>query len=209
MITDPTVEKFLYDILPPRDPVLSAMEAEAKKRHIPIVGPAVGRLLHQYALITGAKRVFELGSAIGYSTIWFARALPANGKVWYTDGDPANAKEAKGWFAKAKVTKKVEVLVGDALDQLDSVKGSFDIIFCDIDKHGYPDAFKRAIPRLRKGGLFIADNTLWGGRVAQPDVGDDENTRGVRVLDKLLFESKSLLTTLVPLRDGVAVALKL
>jgi predicted O-methyltransferase YrrM len=209
MITDPTVEKFLYDVLPPRDPVLSAMEAEAKKRHIPIVGPAVGRLLHQYALITGAKRVFELGSAIGYSTIWFARALPANGKVWYTDGDPANAKEAKGWFAKAKVSKKVEVLTGDALDQLDSVKGSFDIIFCDIDKHGYPDAFKRAIPRLAKGGLFIADNTLWGGRVAQPDIGDDENTRGVRVLDKLLFESKSLLTTLVPLRDGVAVALKL
>ena len=98
-ITAGPVEDYLYSVLPPRDEVLAQMEAEAIKRNIPIVGPAVGRFLHQLALISGAKTVFELGSAIGYSTIWWARAVGEGGRVIYTDGDPKNAAEARGYFS--------------------------------------------------------------------------------------------------------------
>src|SRR5260370_29011926 len=86
-ITSEPVENYLYSLLPPRDPVLAEMEAAAAKRNIPIVGPAVARILHQLALLTGAKTVFEMGSAIGYSTIWWARAVADSVRAIYTDGD--------------------------------------------------------------------------------------------------------------------------
>ena len=99
----PAVEDYLYSLLPPRDEVLTEIEAEAAKRDIPIVGPAVGRILHQLALMIGAKNVFELGSAIGYSTIWWARAVGEGGRVIYTDGDRKKAEEARGYFDRAGV----------------------------------------------------------------------------------------------------------
>ena len=94
-ITSEPVEEYIYSLLPPRDEVLIEMEAAAAKRNVPIVGPAVGRILHQLALISGAKTVFEMGSAIGYSTIWWARAVGEGGRVIYTDGDRKNADEAR------------------------------------------------------------------------------------------------------------------
>src|SRR5579872_946297 len=151
------VEDYLYSMLPPRDEVLAEMEAEAAKRKIPIVGPAVARILHQLALMHGAKTVFELGSAIGYSTIWWARAVGENGKVIYTDGDRKNADEARGYFERAGVANRITVKVGDALELLSEEKQTFDIIFCDVDKEDYPRAFRLAISHLRKGGLLVAD----------------------------------------------------
>src|SRR3984893_16231371 len=100
-ITVSAVEDYLYCMLPPRDEVLAEIEAEAAKRKIPIVGPAVARILHQLALMIGAKTVFEMGSAIGYSTVWWARAVGGGGRVIYTDGDRKNADEARGYFARA------------------------------------------------------------------------------------------------------------
>ncbi|HEV2171923.1 MAG TPA: hypothetical protein VGR71_00065, partial [Nitrospira sp.] len=102
-ITTPAVESYLYSILPARDEVLTQIENEAIKRDIPIVGPAVGRFLHQLAIISGAKTVFELGSAVGYSTIWWARAVGESGRVTYTDGDRKKADEARGYFERAGV----------------------------------------------------------------------------------------------------------
>ncbi|HUK49362.1 MAG TPA: O-methyltransferase, partial [Terriglobales bacterium] len=166
-ITSEPVEEYLYSLLPQRDEVLNEMEEQAAKRDIPIVGPAVGRLLHQLALISGAKTVFEMGSAIGYSTIWWARAVGEGGRVIYTDGDRKNANEARGYFERAWVMKQITVKVGDALEILSEQTQQFDIIFCDVDKEDYPRALRLALPRLRKGGLFVADNVLWSGKVAQ------------------------------------------
>src|SRR5205085_5032644 len=139
-ITVGAVEDYLYSALPPRDEVLTQMEAEAAKRKIPIVGPAVGRILHQLALMIGAKTVFEMGSAIGYSTIWWARAVGEGGLVFYTDGDRKNADEARGYFQRAGVADRISVHVGDALELLSEQKQQFDIIFCDLDKEDYPRA---------------------------------------------------------------------
>jgi len=205
-ITSGAVDDYLYSLLPARDAVLAEMEQEATKRKIPIVGPAVGRVLHQLAVVSNAKSVFELGSAIGYSTIWWARAVGESGQVVYTDGDRKNASEAGGYFQRAGVSKQISVKVGDALELLSEEKGQFDIIFNDVDKEDYPRVFRLAIPKLRKGGLFITDNVLWSGRVAQNS--PDAETKAILEFNRLLYESEELFTTILPIRDGLAVAVK-
>jgi caffeoyl-CoA O-methyltransferase len=209
-ITHEGVEKYLYDLLPQSEPaVLREMEAQAKQRNIPIVGPAVARLLYLLGQVSGAKRIFEAGSAIGYSTIWWALAMGESGRVIYTDGNPKNAEEAKGYFQQAGVAKRIDVRVGDALEILSEEKpGTFDIIFNDVDKDDYPRVFKLAVPRLKSGGLFITDNVLWSGRVAD-STNDEATTKAIREFNKLLYGSKELFASIIPLRDGVAVARKL
>ena len=207
-ITSDPVESYLYSLVPPRDEVLSTMEDQAAERNIPIVGPAVGRILHQLALISGAKNIFEMGSAIGYSTIWWARAAGEGGRVTYTDGDRKNADEARGYFERAGVAKRISIKVGDALELLSEQTQQFDIIFCDLDKEDYPRAFRMALPRLRKGGLLVADNVLWSGKVAEKNPAE-ASTKAIQEFNRLLYSSSELFTTILPIRDGLAVAMKL
>lgn len=214
-ITDGRVENYLYAVLPPRDAVLQEMEQQGHERNIPIVGPAVGRLLYQYARLINARTVFEMGSAIGYSTLWWAMAVGESGKVHYTDGSEKNANEARGYFAQARLKDRIEVHVGDALDFLEGRKEQFDIVFCDVDKHDYPRAARLAMSRVRTGGLFIADNTLWKGKLAyvagnsglEPDPAD-ASTNAIAELNRMLYESPEWFTTIIPLRDGVTVAMR-
>ena len=206
-ITDPKVDEYMLSILPSRDSVLQEMEEQAAKRDIPIVGPAVGRVLYQYARLINAKKVFELGSAIGYSTLWFARAVGADGEVFYTDADPKNADEASGYFRRAGVAERIHVGVGDALEQLAQRKKEFDIIFNDVDKEYYPRVLDLAPKHLRHGGLFITDNVLWYGRVTEAH-SKDKDTAAIQEFNQRLYEMKDFFTTIVPLRDGLAVAVK-
>jgi predicted O-methyltransferase YrrM len=206
-ITDKDVERYMLDILPARDETLAEMEEQADRRDIPIIGPAVARVLYQYARMIGARRVFEMGSAIGYSTIWLARAVGPGGKVYYTDSSRENAEEARRYFERAAVLDRIEILEGDSINLIDDLDGEFDLIFNDVDKHQYPDAFHKAVPRVRSGGLFITDNALWYGRVARADA--DKYTEGVREFNRLIYSSKDLYPTLLPIRDGLAVCLKI
>jgi predicted O-methyltransferase YrrM len=205
-ITFPAVDDYLYSMLPARDAVLTEIEEQATRRKIPIVGPAVASILHQLALMIGAKRIFEMGSAVGYSTIWWARAVGEGGRVIYTDGDRKNANEARGYFDRAGVSKQITIKTGDALELLSEEKEPFDIIFNDVDKESYPRVFKLAVPRLRQGGLFVTDNVLWSGRVAREN--PDARTKAILEFNRLLYGSKDLFTTILPIRDGVAVAMK-
>jgi caffeoyl-CoA O-methyltransferase len=206
-ITTGPVEDYLYSVLPERDDVLAEMEDEAAKRDIPIVGPAVGRILHQLALMIGAKNVFEMGSAIGYSTIWWARAVGKGGVVGYTDGDPKNAQQARGYFERAGVANRITISTGDALELLSEQKQEFDIIFNDVDKEDYPRVLRLALPRLRKGGLFVTDNVLWSGKVADAK-NKEASTKAIVEFNKALYASPEFFTTILPIRDGVAVAVK-
>ncbi|MBI4443009.1 MAG: O-methyltransferase [Acidobacteria bacterium] len=206
-ITDPDVEQYVHSLLPPRDAVLAEMEQVAEQRGIPIIGPVVGRILYQLVRLVRAKTVFEMGSAIGYSTIWMARAAGEGSTVYYTDGDPENARQAEKFMERAGVRSRVQILTGDALELLDQTPGTFDVIFNDVDKEQYPQIFRKAVPRLRKGGLLIADNVLWSGRVTQPP--EDEATRGIVQFNRLIYSSKELFTTILPVRDGFAVCEKL
>lgn len=205
--TSGPVDDYLYSMLPARETVLAEMEEYATKHEIPIVGPAVARVLQQLALMINARTVFELGSAIGYSTIWWAQAVGAQGKVIYTDGDPKNAERARGYFARAGVSKQIEIHTGDALEFLSEQKQEFDIIFNDVDKDDYPRVLRLVAPRLRKGGIFVTDNVLWSGRVADKNA-TDARTKAILEFNRKLYESNDFYTTILPIRDGLAVALK-
>lgn len=206
-ITMGPVEDYIYSLLPPRDEVLSEMEAEAAERDVPIVGPAVGRIFAQLVMMTGAKTVFELGSAIGYSTIWWARAVGDGGRVVYTDSDKKNAEKARRYCERAGVAKRVDFKVGDALELLSEEKPPYDIIFNDVDKEDYPRVFRLAVPRLKKGGLFVTDNVLWSGKVAEAKP-IESTTKAILEFNRLLYGSQDLFTTILPIRDGVAIAIK-
>ncbi len=205
-ITDPAVNRYLQELLPARDPVLEEMEALARERRIPITGPVVGRILHLLVSLAGAKTVFEMGSAIGYSTIWIARAVRPGAVVYYTDSDPANAEQAKQFFRRAGVQDRIRILQGNALELLDQTPGIFDIIFNDVDKQDYPQVFHKAVPRIRSGGLFLADNVLWSGRVTEPP--GDAATRGIAEFNRLIYSAPDLFATILPVRDGLAVCEK-
>jgi caffeoyl-CoA O-methyltransferase len=206
--TQEDVDKYIYDLLPERDSVVDEIEAYAAENRVPIIGPAVARLLTLLVQISGATRIFEMGSAIGYSTIWLARAAGTKANVFYTDGNPENARRAQGYFRKAGVAKRINVQVGNALELVKKTPGKFDLIFNDIDKHQYPDAVRAALPKLKRGGLFVTDNTLWSGKAARPLEPEDKYTGGVQEFNRLVYASNELFPVLIPLRDGVTVCRK-
>ncbi len=205
-ILNSKIEEYLADLLPKRDEVISEMERYAKKHDVPIIGPVVARMIYLVAQISGAKRIFEMGSAIGYSTIWLARAAGPEAEVYYTDGDPANAARARGYFKRAGVENSIQIMTGDAVNLIDQVPGEFDLIFIDVDKHQYPEALRKAIPRLRPGGLLLTDNVLWSGKVSRKST--DGRTRAIQQFNKLIYSSSDLFPIIIPLRDGVAVCRK-
>ncbi len=205
MITDPNIQEYMNGLLPARDEVLAEIENYAAEHNIPIVGPAVARFLASLVLMTKAKRIFELGSAIGYSTIWLARAAGPEAEVHYSDGSSENAQRARASFERAGVAPRIQVHVGDALTALASTSGSFDLIFNDVDKEGYPAVLDAVPERIKTGGLFITDNTLWSGRVLDPQ---DATTRAVCLFNQRLFASPQFFATQLPIRDGVSVAIR-
>ena len=220
-VLHPSINDYLLDIIPERDEVLTEMEAYAQENRFPIVGPLVGRVLHQLVMLTNPTRIFEMGSGFGYSAYWMAKALrQPEASIICTDGSQENADRAAGYLARGGIADRIDYRVGNALEIIDETEGEFDIIYNDIDKDGYPEAFRKAIPRLRSGGLFITDNMLWLGRVVTYDTerdtqGLDEEeqwvhntTVGVKELTRLLYSSPDVFTTIIPLRDGVSVAIK-
>lgn len=207
MIVDAAVERYLARMQEPDDPVIVEMGRLGEERGFPIVGPLVGRFLEQQARAIGARTVFEMGSGFGYSTAWFARAIGPGGRVVHTEMDRTLQEEARGWLTKAGLVKQAEFRLGDATAILRKDKGPYDIVFIDIDKEGYPEAWELACERVRPGGLILTDNTLWQGKVAGK--ARDAATEGVREYNRRSQSDDRYLTTINPLRDGVAVSLRL
>ena len=203
----PDINRYLDALLPERHAKLIEMERFAKERDFPIIGPQVGRVLYQYVKLTGARRVFEMGSGFGYSAFWIALALPEGGKVICTEASQNNVDLAEDYLKVAGLRPKVELKIGDALKILPKTEGLFDLIFCDVDNEFYPAALELAQSRLRAGGVLITDNALFQGRVlnAKPDA----TTRGVIEYNRNAFNSEALWTTILPVRDGLAVSWKI
>ncbi len=200
------IDAYLETLLPERDEVFREMERTAEETGFPHIGPYMGGLLELLARISGARVVFELGSGFGYSAAWFARGLAERGRVILTDLREENRKRALEYFRRLGFEDRCEFRVGDALELLRAEEGPLDIIFCDIQKEAYPDVIEPARERLRPGGLLIADNTLWSGRVARPD--PDPETRAVQRYNRILADHPEFHAVLLPLRDGVTVARK-
>ncbi len=207
-LVDAEIETYLTQLQRTRDAVLAEMEARAAQTKFPIIGPLVGRLCLQLAQSVGARDVFEMGSGFGYSTWWFAHAVGDGGRVVHTDGDAKKSAEARQWLDKAGLGARVHYEVGDACEIIKKYPGPFDVVFIDIDKHAYPEALELARSRVRIGGYIICDNALWSGKVVLPPSKQDADTRGVARYNKDAFAAADLLTTIVPVRDGVAISLK-
>ena len=206
-IVNPEIEEYIRNLTPVQDEVLREMEELGRERGFPIIGPIVGRLLYQFALMIGAKRVFDMGSGFGYSAYWFAKAVGDRGHVVFTELSPKNTHLAQDFFKRGGVDKRIKIHVGDALEILEETGGEFDIIFNDVDKEYYPSVVNKAYKKLKRGGLFITDNVLWFGRILTDD--SSPSTKGVKEFTRLLLSEKGFLTTIIPIRDGVSLSLKL
>jgi caffeoyl-CoA O-methyltransferase len=202
------LDRYLLDLTPARDRVLRDMERYAARHNFPIIGPLVGRFLCQLASGIKATRVLELGSGFGYSAYWFALATGRRGQITLTDTDPANLARAEACFARGKLPARFICHAGDALAITTSLKGKYDIIFNDIDKEDYPRTIDIAFRSLRSGGLFITDNVLWSGKVFDPRAAD-KATEGIRQFTRKLYRDRRFFTTIIPLRDGLAVAVRI
>ncbi len=187
---------------------LTAIEEAGLRDGWPIVGAAEGGFLHILAKAIGARPILELGTAIGYSATWFARALPPDGQLITVEASPETAKTAGANLVRTGVGDRVTVLVGSAQDVLEDIEGPFDLVFVDINKDGYPDVLEPCIRRLRVGGLLVTDNVLWHGGVANPQ-DRSRDTTAIRQYNERLAKDPRMAAAILPLRDGVSVALKL
>ena len=207
------VEQYLSHLNHQSDAVLQQVARAGAERHLPLVDAEVGALLRVIATSIGAARVLEIGTAIGYSSIWLAGALPADGTLMTMELDPDRAREARANIACAGLGDRVVVMIGDARSLIAKVAGPFDLIFQDGDKQLYGPMLDRLVDLLRPRGLLITDNVLWDGEVVPGFVASPtrtvEDTRAIAEYNERLSAHPRLRTATVPLRDGVAIAVKL
>jgi predicted O-methyltransferase YrrM len=205
-ITGP-LQAYLDALVPPRHPELVEMEEHARAVRFPIIGPACGHLCYQVARMTGAQRIFELGSGFGYSTAWFAQAVRENGGgvVHHTVWDADLSGQARRHLTAMDLADLVHFHESEAVAALAAQPGTFDLIFSDIDKEGYPGSLPVIEERLRPGGVLIVDNLLWGNAVLDTGV-TDAATNGIRELTHLVTRSPDWIASILPIRDGLLLA---
>jgi caffeoyl-CoA O-methyltransferase len=200
---------YLDSLVPPRAPELLAMEEYAREHDFPIIGPACGHLCYALARMTRATRIFELGSGYGYSTAFFARAVKENGGgvVHHVVWDEELSQRARGHLKRLGLDDVVQFHVEEAVGALREHEGGLDIVFNDIDKQAYAASIPVIEDKLRPGGLLIVDNMLWHARIFDPQ-DRSPHTEGVRETTRMLTQSPGWISTLVPIRDGMIVALR-
>jgi predicted O-methyltransferase YrrM len=211
-IVPEAVERYLAGLNRMVDPILREIEREGEARKLPLIDAEVGSLLRVLATAIGAVRILEIGTAIGYSGIWLAGALPSNGMLLTLEVDGERARTARENFARSGLAERASVVVGDAERMLAKVSGPFDLIFQDGDKQQYTSLLDRLVDRLRPGGLLITDNVLWDGDVVpgfnQPALRNRVDTEAIAKYNERINSHPQLMTVIVPLRDGVAISVK-
>jgi predicted O-methyltransferase YrrM len=208
---NPAIETYMRSLVTQSDhPVLTEMEAYARKNNFPIVDRLVGVFLETLAKSITARRIFEFGSGYGYSAYWFARATGPTGEIICTDGDAVNRDKAQHYLASVGLWDRVQFHTGFAQDVFAQTEGLFDICYNDVDKGDYPEVWKLAKERIRPGGLYIADNVLWHGRVAAEQYVDIVPgwTEAILEHNQMIFADPDFDAFINPTRDGVLVARK-
>jgi predicted O-methyltransferase YrrM len=213
-IVPDAVERYLESLNHSTDALLRSIAQDGVARDLPLVDAEVGALLRVLALAIDARRILEIGTAVGYSGIWLAGALPPDGTLLTMEMNPDRAHEARENFMRAGLADRVHVIVGDAQRMLAKVSGPFDLIFQDGDKRLYSPLLDRLVALLRLRGLLVTDNVLWDGRVvpgfSMPSAveRDSEDTRAIADYNQRVALHPHLTTTVVPLRDGVSISVK-
>jgi predicted O-methyltransferase YrrM len=211
-IVPDAIERYLAGLNRCGDAVLDDIARGNGARGLPLVDAEVGALLRVMAIAVGASRILEIGTAIGYSGIWLAGALPPGGMLLTMEMSEERAREARENFARAGVSERVSVIVGDARLKIAKVSGPYDLIFQDGDKKLYAPFLDRLVALLRPGGLLITDNVLWDGEVvpgfASTPRHDAADTRAIAEYNERVASHPEIITTIVPLRDGVSISVK-
>jgi predicted O-methyltransferase YrrM len=211
-LTPPAVAAYLTSLSAAPHPLLAGILAAGRAADVPVVDPLTGALLHALVLASRATRVLEIGTAIGYSTLWMAAALPPDGLLVSLERDPSRAATARGYFAEAGVDGRVSVMVGDADRYLHKLAGPFDLVFQDGDKAGYEPMLDRLVALLRPGGVLVTDNVLWDGEVVPGFVTTPrrkpEDTAAIAAYNARLAADPRLTVSWLPVGDGVALAVK-
>ena len=209
MSDDVLLSGYVRQLFAAEDEVLEELRYEISRRGLPEIHISAeqGRFLQVLLRAVAARRVLEVGTLGGYSAIWMARALPPDGRLLTLEIDPGHAAFAREFVARAGLEDRVEIRIGDAAAAMAALDAAepFDAVFIDADKEGYPAYLEQALRLLRPGGLVIADNAFWSGRVLDEDP-EEESTRAVQELNRRLAEHPHLTGTIVPMRDGLAVA---
>jgi len=207
------VGRYLEALHGPVDPLLDTVRAEGLVAGLPLVEPDTARLLRSLVIATGAKKILEIGTAIGYSALWMAQALPPGGQLISLEIDQSRAAIARANIERAGLATTMSVIVGDASRFLHKVAGPFDLIFQDGDKTLYEPLLDRLVDHLRPGGVLVTDNVLWDGEVVDGFITtrqhDEASTAAIRSYNRRLAADARLLTTFLPTGDGVAVSVKL
>ena len=189
-------------------PVFANMDEQGAKDSIPIVATAVGRALFVLVRATGAKRVVEVGTAIGYSALWIALALPPDGRIVTIDPDRERTARARAFWKEAGVSDRIEVRNARALDELPRLDGPFDLAFIDALKPEYEGYLAATLPLLRSGGTVVVDNLLWDGRASGAVAADDASTNAIREFNRKFVKHPSLDATILPVGDGLGIGVK-
>jgi predicted O-methyltransferase YrrM len=204
------LEKYLEELLPERDPLFTEMEELALQQTIPIVTPAVGNFLSWLVFTSQAKNILEIGTAIGYSTLWLAKAAEqTGGKITTIDMNLQRRKEALDYFARAGVSEQILSLAGDARKVLPSLAATYDLIFIDAAKGEYLEYLELVYPLIARGGVLVVDNVLFRGWVVPGANFEPKYQRmvtGLREFLQKLNQNPEFITSLLPLSDGVTVS---
>jgi len=207
-ILHPDVRSYLHALHPPDDPLIERMETYAEGRGFPLIGREAGRWLELLTRMIGGRRVFEMGSGWGYSACFFARAVGADGAVVGSETDSWELDAHRELFDGHPLASRIRIVQGDAFAVLEQQEGAFDVIFLDLHKAAYPRALDAALPRLRSGGLLLADNVLWGGKTSRPAAPDDPSTAALREFNARCAAHPELFSAILPACDGLSVSLK-
>jgi len=208
-ILTPAVGAYIDGLSPDRTPLEASLEGHALAHDFPLIGQTSGRWLELLARGIGARRVFEFGSGFGFSAYYFARAVGDGGSVIGTEVDPSVQAHFARIYGDHPLAARIDIRVGDAIALFKQTEGTFDAVLIDIDKEGYVDALEAAIPRLRPGGLILADNVLWGGRTASPAEPGDSATEALQNFNARLYADPRIQTGILPTGDGLSVSLVL
>ena len=210
MITPPPIVTYLASLR--RSPHRQLDVIASESSGIPIVDPQTGALLHALVRTKPSARVLEIGTAVGYSGLWMATALPDDGMLITLERDAARAEVARRHFEAAGVSQKVTVMIGDATRYLHKLAGPFDLVFQDGDKALYSPLLDRLVSLLAPGGMLVTDNVLWSGEVipgyVDPPKCSPEDAKAIAAYNERLGADDRVFTVILPVGDGVAISIK-
>lgn len=208
-IVYPEIEEYVMKRLKPEDPLLQELRKDTLE-HVPnpqmMSGPQVGYLLQLLIKLSKATKILEIGMFTGYSALCMAQAMPEGGSLISCEIDSNIVNFAKQYFTRSKVGHKIDVRLGEALKTLNTLEGPYDLVFIDADKKNYLNYYKSVFPKVRVGGLIVLDNALRGGKVLHPE---DEEAKAIDDVNRLIVEQSTVMNTLLTVRDGVNVVLKI